>query len=311
MFDFDTIVYHNPCNDGVASLWIANYYKEINEKIPCIAGLNPDFNPTNKNILFCDICPKFEYLYEISKIAKNIVILDHHKTTIDQYEKYKDACPNNLHVILDISKSGCQITWTYFFEKSKSPWFIDYIGDRDLWMWKLPNSKEINHYFIHHDMFNHKYLNNISKLLKYTNENINEIVKEGELLLKIRQKELDDSVDMAVQCSMQINNKIYNIWLGTTTFNNRSDLGNLLANKLLKNNELPVLPVLPDFSAIWSYEPTVNEWNISLRGNDNSPDLSNIAYNFGGGGHAKSAGFVIKPPNSLKDVFRCDKNSLQ
>ena len=58
MLDFDTIVYHYSCNDGVASLWIANYYKEINVKVSCKAGTNPEINALNKNILYSFIFNK-------------------------------------------------------------------------------------------------------------------------------------------------------------------------------------------------------------------------------------------------------------
>ena len=50
-------------------------------------------------------------------------------------------------------------------------------------------------------------------------------------------------------------------------------------------------------------EPKYNEWAISLRGHKNSPDLSVIAGVFGGGGHAKASGFVIKN-SQLRDVFK-------
>ena len=298
ILDFDTIIYHSPCNDGVSALWAANHYKDIGEKISCKAGVLPNLIPDNKNILFVDLCPKFDYLILISKTAKNIVVLDHHKTSFDAYEHFKDKCPDNLHIHLDMERSGCQITWDYFFPNKLRPWFLQYVADRDLWAWKLPNSKEINQVFFENNMLDAYYLNNITNLLSYSGNQIDLLVKEGTILLKYQKKQLDLASGRALEASMDVNGIIYNIWLGTTTISDRSDLGNVLANKPLKSTG-----ILPDFSATWVYEPKVNEWWISLRGNKNSPDLSIITGVFGGGGHEKASGFSIKAPNTLRDIF--------
>lgn len=297
MLNFDTIVYHNPCNDGVASLWAANYYKEIPQKISCKAGMNPQIETQNKNIIFVDLCPKFDYLIEICKTAKNIVILDHHKTTIDFYELNKLKCPPNLKIILDITKSGCQITWDYFFPTTSRPWFIDYVGDRDLWVWKLPNSKEINQVFFDNYIFDAYNLDNITNMLNYTQEQINDLIKEGTILLKVQKKQLDTAIYRSLEATIKVNKNIYNVWLGTTTSSDRSDLGNILANKPLSSGDLP------DFSATWVYEPKAREWWVSLRGHKDSPDLSVVAGVFGGGGHKCASAFSIKHPQTLTDFF--------
>jgi oligoribonuclease NrnB/cAMP/cGMP phosphodiesterase (DHH superfamily) len=293
---FDTIVYHYPCNDGVASLWAANHNKDIPEKVPCKAGINPQIDVSNKNIIFVDLCPKLDFLFEICKTANNVVILDHHKTAIDALEVNKQKCPDNLHLILDITKSGCQITWDYFFPGCKRPWFIDYVGDRDLWLWKLPNSKEINQVFFDNNMFDAYYLDNITKLLDYTEEQINDIIKEGTILLKVQKKQMDTAIYRSLEATIKVNETTYNIWLGTT-YGDRSELGNLLANKPLSSGNLP------DFSATWIYEPKANEWWVSLRGHKESPDLSLIASAFGGGGHKSASAFSIKSPQTLTDFF--------
>lgn len=297
ILEFDTIVYHNPCNDGAAALWAANYYKDITEKIPCKAGKLPDFEPNGKNIIFVDLCPKFDYLFEISKIAKNIVILDHHKTSIDSFEQYKDKCPDNLYVMLDKERSGCQMAWDYF-HNSKRPWFIDYTGDRDLWKWKLPYSREITNIFFENNMLDPYYLDNITKLLSYTEDQINALIKEGSILLKYQKKQIDIAANRAIEVSMTIEGHTYNIWLGTIGYGDRSELGHVLANKPLASTGLA-----PDFSATWIYEPKLKEWWISFRSTDSSVDLSKIAEFFDGGGHQSASAMTIKYPKTLHDIF--------
>jgi len=288
ILDFDTIIYHTQCNDGTASLWSAIYYKEIREKIPCKAGVLPNLTPHEKNILFVDICPKFEYLLTISKTANNIVVLDHHQTTIDDYEKNKFECPDNLKIILDKERAGCQITWDYF-HRCDRPWFINYTADRDLWAWKLPNSKEITLTIYENNMLDPYNLDKITKLLNFTEEDL--------MLAKIKNKQIEQAVNKAVEATMVVNEKKYNIWIGNITYGDRSDLGNQLATKPLNNG------TQPDFSATWIYEPKSREWWISLRGHKLSPDLSQIASFYEGGGHKLASGLVIKYPKTLHDIF--------
>lgn len=297
MDNFNTIIYHNPCNDGAVALWCANYYSPIEEKIPCQAGTNPqNLVPDNKNILFVDLCPSFDYLFKICKYAKKIVVLDHHKTTLDEWKKFKEKCPSNLTIQLDMERSGCQMSWDYFFQ-SPRPWFVDYVADRDLWAWKLPYSREINQYFFEYNTLEHTKLNEITQLIEWTPEQKNSIIVEGSSLLKYQKKQLDLASKRAIEAEMFVNNFKYKLWLGTTTTADRSDLGNVLANKLLSSGNLP------NFSAVWVYEPKTNDWWISLRGHKNSPDLSVIAKVFGGGGHPKASGFTIRSPNTLRDIF--------
>jgi oligoribonuclease NrnB/cAMP/cGMP phosphodiesterase (DHH superfamily) len=297
ILNFDAVIYHSPCNDGACALWAANYYKKIKEKIPCKAGFLPNLTPNNKNILFVDICPNFEYLFEISKLAKNIVIIDHHKTSLDDFEINKLSLPTNLHFVLDKDRAGCQIVWDYFHE-SQRPWFIDYVADRDLWVWKLPNSKEITQVFFENNMLNPYCLDNIDKLLMYTDDQIKDLAKEGEILLKYQKKQIDMACSKASKAFMIVENKTYNVWVATMTYGDRSQLGNMLANK-----PFPDTLTLPDFSATWLYDQKSKEWRISLRSVKNHIDLTKIAKFYGGGGHANAVSFCIKYPKSLNDVF--------
>jgi oligoribonuclease NrnB/cAMP/cGMP phosphodiesterase (DHH superfamily) len=298
---FDIIVFHTQCPDGITSLWAANYHSRINEHIACRAGVEPVIeNYSNKAICFVDICPSYEFICKLAQNAKQIVILDHHKTTIDMYNTLKkEVIPSNIEFILDFDRSGCQITWDYFFPKeSERPWFVDYVGDRDLWTWKLENSKAVNTALSESEFFDPANLEKMTKLLDYKKEDVYNLINIGNIILKLHKKELDYSSYKAVEATFKVDNIIYNVWLGSCSSNLRSDLGNILAYK--KNLEEDKFL---DFAAIWNYEPKYNEWAISLRGHKNSPDLSVISGKFGGGGHAKASGFVIKNSHLL-DVFK-------
>ena len=50
--------------------------------------------------------------------------------------------PTNITCIFDLNKSGCQLTWSYFFDE-EPPWVINY----PWWLWNLPKSRELYAFF--------------------------------------------------------------------------------------------------------------------------------------------------------------------
>ncbi len=115
--DFDVIIYHKSCPDGIGSLWCANYFKPIKIKYGCKAGINPTKNFIGKNVLIVDYCPQSDYFIKLVKCANFVVLLDHHKSTekmvIENYDKISRY--NNFYFEYDCTRSGCQMTWDYFF----------------------------------------------------------------------------------------------------------------------------------------------------------------------------------------------------
>lgn len=304
--DFDAIIYHGPCSDGTGGLWCASHYKPIKTKFACKAGTNPTGDYTNMNVIFVDICPKFDYLLELVKVAKYVVILDHHKSSqqmIDDNKEVLNTIPNLL-IEFDMDRSGCQMAWDYFFESQPRPFFIDYMGDRDLWTWKLPDSKEVNTALFDLGYIDSYNLDKMTGLMEDTETKLKELKSIGAQIEASNKRQVDIGLSNAIEASMKSadGNKTYRIWLaGNINPALRSELGNVLCSKPFKDGGMP------DFSATWQYDPKSDEWWVSLRGvPSRSPDLSVLASNFGGGGHPMASGITIKSkPNSsgLKEVF--------
>jgi oligoribonuclease NrnB/cAMP/cGMP phosphodiesterase (DHH superfamily) len=284
-----------------------NGQSKIAERSEMTKSFEPEGKFKGKRIVFVDLCPSLKFIQTTCGIANKITILDHHKTAFDLYQENTAILDSieNLELDIDMERSGCQITWDYFFPGKPRPWFIDYVADRDLWTWKLPNSKEINTALHENDYFNLKYFNKLDELL---DENTMESKKkeletEGKLILKIQQREINAGISNAYEAVLKVEAKLYNVWLaGNTSPVLRSEMGNQLIKKKFKDR------TKPDFAAIWMYEPSSNEWWISLRGNEESPDLSVICKKLGGGGHRNAAGFTIKNGDSLVDYFVVKEN---
>ena len=298
--DFNSIIFHSPCSDGVSALWASCHYKDISNKIQCKAGVNPKSNFSNQNIVFVDICPSFDYIVSTALTANYILILDHHKSASDMYNNNKSKFDKliNVKFIFDMERSGCQMAWDYFFDNKPRPWFIDYIADRDLWKWELENSREINTALHENNIIDPTNLVKLDNLLIDEETKKNNLITDGKIILQLQKKELDFACNKSIEATMTVNNITYRLWLGGNLTNSlRSDLGNILSKKVFSDN------TLPNFAAIWMYEPKLNEWWISLRGSNNCPDLSIITTFLGGGGHPKAAGFTIKNGKHLKDFF--------
>ena len=299
--DFDAIIYHGPCPDGTGGLWCACHYKPIKKRYACKAGVNPTGDYTDMNVIFIDICPQINYLIELLKVAKQVVILDHHKSSEQMILSNKEILKSqpNLHIEFDMNKSGCQMAWDYFFDSSPRPFFINYMGDRDLWTWKLPSSREINTALWELGYIDSYDLTKMTGLLENSDEKKVYLESAGKFIEAGNKKEVEIGVSNAIEAKMVWQDKVYRIWLGGNVNPVlRSDLGNALCSKSFEDG------VIPDFSACWQYEPKSDEWRISLRGEDHSPDLSVIASSFGGGGHPKASGITIRQPSKgLKELF--------
>jgi oligoribonuclease NrnB/cAMP/cGMP phosphodiesterase (DHH superfamily) len=74
--------------------------------------------------------------------ANTITVIDHHKTALDELDGA--IVPDNVTLRIDMSKSGVGLTWAFFFGDAVMPKLYQYVQDRDLWKFELPQSKEVN-----------------------------------------------------------------------------------------------------------------------------------------------------------------------
>lgn len=290
---FDIIIYHTQCSDGIVCAWIAKKTQPKAKYISYKAGCVPRCEFSDKNILFMDISPNFDQLLGYICNNKKIVIIDHHKTAQDNMKLLGDK-PDNLELHIDMDKAGCQLTWEYFNNDKTKPWFIDYVADRDLWTWKLENSRDINASLFYDGEIS---LSKLDELLVNSKEKIRLLSERGKIINDIKDKEIQKYKKEAIEAVLCTPTFSYNLWLSNCPYNLRSDVGSVLANTKFPNGEMPA------FSASWLYNPQANEWYVSLRGSECSPDLSEICKFFGGGGHPKASGFTIPPGRTLRDIF--------
>ena len=287
--NFDFIVYHKNCPDGIGGLWAASQYCKTATHYEMSPGDNPVLEDIeNKSILFVDICPQPKYVLQNVRKFKHITILDHHYSSKQLFEDIIKRNFCNVEIIFKQELSGAQLSWDYFFgERGLSrPFFIDYIGDKDLWRFKLKESKEINF-----ALNNHLTLDELTSYFEDEEKSYNDLLEEGKILKEINDKEIRNIAKKAKKSYFIYGEKTYNIMI--VEIKNRSltsDVGNYLC-ETHRNIDFAIITFEGD-----------SLWSISLRGiKDKCPDLSVIAITFGGGGHKASSGFKVSKLDQLYD----------
>lgn len=283
------VIYHGECSDGIAGAWCfkklgyKNFYAGThNNKI--------DIDIKDKDIIFVDFIYPKDQLKNILKEAKSVNVLDHHKSSLFVL----DMKHENLKCMIDMLRSGAQIAWDFCFpdEKERS-WFIDDIGDRDLWLWKRVDSKEATT-----GMFKLGCCDNIDMFDNITLHSREYYIEIGKLFLindKNRQKNI---CKKAIKCKAQSKidpEKEWNVMIVECDKLDVSEVGNQLVTE---NN--------CDFAVMYKHDFLKNEWNISSRANvNNNIDLTKIVRHFdsNGGGHPKASGFTLRG-DELYKVFK-------
>jgi len=287
--DFDYIVYHKNCPDGVGGLWAADHYKKGAIHCPISPGEDPFIGEIeNKSILFVDVCPQPSYvLNNITKLRK-LTILDHHQSSKELMEEILKHEFANLEVIFNLKLSGAQIAWDYFFPGQKRPFFIDYIGDRDLWNWLLEFSEEINF-----AINQHLSLEEMTAYLEDEDASFKKLLAEGTILKAENDEQVAMISEDAEKKIFVHGDETYSVMVVENS--NRSltsDIGDLLCKNF------------PETDFVVITFQAGSHVSVSLRGvKGKCPDLCAIAKTFGGGGHPSAAGFRISSLDKLRHGF--------
>jgi oligoribonuclease NrnB/cAMP/cGMP phosphodiesterase (DHH superfamily) len=93
-----------------------------------------------------DFCYPAEATERIARDCLSLTVLDHHVTAERWMKEAQHQLQHqtNVQILFDMNQSGAGLTARHFDEPDN--WFAQYVEDRDLWRFKLPNSKNVNAY---------------------------------------------------------------------------------------------------------------------------------------------------------------------
>lgn len=262
-------IYHGNCADGFTSAWVVR--KALGEDVQFHAGVYQDAPPDveGKDVLLVDFSYKRSVLEEMRDKAASIVVLDHHKTAEADLKDLR-----GVQSIFDMDRSGARITWDYFFPNMPPPQLLLHVEDRDLWRFAIRKTREIQA-----SVFAYPYEFKTWDYLMSVNTDI--LAQEGEVIERKHFKDIRELVKVVTR-RMVIGG--YNVPVANLPYTFTSDAGHLLAKG-------------EAFAAC--YWDTPQGRVFSLRSTDDGVDVSEVAEQYGGGGHAHSSGFRSSYPDAL------------
>ena len=180
------ILYHANCLDGTGAKYAA--WKKFGDEasyIPVQYGSPvPEevMNSTGKNVFVLDFSFSREVLLEL-RTRHFVMVIDHHKTAAADIADLAGC-------IFDMSKSGAVLAWEYFHPGVPVPDTLLHVQDRDLWQWKMFNTKEITAGLteLEGDMKEwdttrtHKAFESGSAVCKYIDRSVDSATKDGRVV---------------------------------------------------------------------------------------------------------------------------------
>jgi oligoribonuclease NrnB/cAMP/cGMP phosphodiesterase (DHH superfamily) len=303
--ELDCVIYHDPCQDGLSAAYVVYQFSKYHSRDLKLIPKKINNDPIDeklyedKNVLMVDIVTDdFE---KIKEKAKNLVILDHHKTNQAKLEGINYA-------YFDMYKSGVGLAWEYFYGNEEMPKFLGCIQDRDIWTWKIPESKafcdgfynmmyldeesdydvRLNNKLAMYDELYNEYINKKS-------DKFNSYCQIGDILNKIKMSQVKSMVRNVDLYKVKITDHSE---LKAVFFNCTHDIASDLGNYAVDNTDV-------DFAVMWRYNHDDEQYCYSLRSTDKKADVSKICELFGGGGHRNAAGCASKL--HPKDLFNYEK----
>lgn len=272
MSEFKEIVvlYHGKCPDGFGGAYAAwKKFGDSADYIPVDHGDSPPEGLAGREVYVVDFCyEKTEQMEELSRIAKRLVVLDHHESVREFVEKMPEH-------VYDENRSGATIAWKYFHPETPIPRLMQYLEDGDLYRYSLPETRDVFSYLLA--------LPSEFSAWDSLAGALDDADQSKEILRKA--KDYTEFFTALARLSVERAKKVrfegYEVYFVATHPN--------ITFKSYVAHELYTL--LPPFALVVTAHP--NGFGVSIRGNPELIDVSKIAAKYGGGGHPGSSGFFI------------------
>lgn len=297
-------IYHGNCADGFTAAWAvwkALGYYDV-EFVPGVYGKAPP-DVSGADVIMVDFSYKRPVIEAMAQTCRTMLILDHHKTAEADlagmprpvystgWEEHlaeaagmvaSDVGPGVPRVIFDMGRSGAQIAWDFFHVDRgyhagmplARPRLVDYVGDRDLWKFELPRSREIAAW-----LFSQNYFFPVWDALAaelQTENGFEMAVAEGAAIERKHHKDIHELLKVTRR-EMVIGG--HRVPVANLPYTMASDAAGAMAETA-------------PFAACYFDRPDARVFSLRSRG-EGGFDVSTIAASYGGGGHRNAAGFQM------------------
>ena len=304
-------IYHGNCADGFTAAWAV--WKRFGDEFEYYPGVyqNPPPDVAGRDVVFVDFSYKRAVLEELAKSARSILVLDHHKSAeadlkglgVDMsgwsgalaWGRYLDCVAQDhmenaningaiIYQLFDMERSGAGLAWDFFHGGERPP-LVLYVEDRDLWRFKLLHSRAVNAF-----IFSHEYtFENWAEINDLMISDPGAVIGAGAAIERKHHKDIAELVKVTKR-SMTIGG--HTVPVANLPYTLTSDAGHLMCETW--NGDMMqdgVTAAWPPFAAC--YWDTPEGRVFSLRSLPDGADVSEIAKQYGGGGHKNAAGFRV------------------
>lgn len=270
------VIYHGNCADGFAAAWCFwRLYKDQFLYVPGVYSQPPP-DVADRDVMLVDFSYKRAVVEEIIEVANNVVLIDHHKTAIEDL-----AGVAGLQQFISIDHSGAILAWKFLMGDIPPPRLLQHIEDRDLWKFALPHTREIQS-----NLFSYPYNFAVwdELIARFETGDNDSFVQSG---AAIERKLHKDVAELVQVCQRLMNIGGYTgIPVASLPYTYVSDAAYLMA----KETGAP-------FAACYWDTPTGRVFG--LRSVEGGVDVSIVATQYGGGGHKHAAGFTVPRDHQL------------
>lgn len=272
------VIYHANCWDGFCAAWVARKALGEIEAFPGYYGAAPP-GVKGREVYVLDFSYPFDVMAEMASQSHAFTVLDHHKTAARAIADLEAMfITHNMagRARYGVEKSGGRMAWDFFgfiggWDGLPSPWLVDYTEDRDLWRHALPHSEEINAALRSYPL-DFELWDRFGAVQDVVNQTF--LVQEGTAIRRAERQIIDTHVRNA---------RVMDVAGHRVKAVNATVLFSEIAGELAKGQ--------PFGACYFDRQDGKRQW--SLRSDESGLDVSAIAKAYGGGGHARAAGFEV------------------
>jgi uncharacterized protein len=273
------VIYHGNCADGFSAAWC--FWRKYGANADYVAGVYQQNPPdvAGRDVYLVDFSYERAVVERMLQQASRVTLIDHHKTAIEDLRPLKERgrAGDRLGWFCDLNRSGATLAWDHLFPGEDRPLLLGHVEDRDLWRFKLPGTREIQAF-----VFSHEYSFALWDKLMCADQV--ELLKMTAAGAAIERKHHKDVAELVAVCKRRMVIGGHDVPVASLPHTLVSDAAHLMARG-------------EPFAAC--YWDTAEGRVFGLRAADEGVDVSEVAKLYGGGGHAKSAGFTVPREHAL------------
>lgn len=282
------VCYYHEDMDGICSAAIVKSIYPEAKLVPVQYDRKIEFEFEEEICIIVDFSFPKEDMELLRKSCLTFCWIDHHKSAMEKLPELWNR--DDIDGLRSVKKSGCELTWEWFYPHQEPSHIVKYIGDWDTWTFKYgDNTKKIFEYL------NLK-VNTPDDLLKFilhdTGIALGGYLDKGELLLEAKEKRVQQAFAYGQECEMWVNPEQTSFMKNCFICNSNvdiSDLGNYIAKQGY------------DVGIVWSVKD--GKLIVGLR-SIGDIDVSQLAKNWGGGGHKNASGFTLNNIMDYKKLLK-------